>query len=126
MKQGKIVKAMKVLNKLAAKELPVKAAFTIHRLRTLFEPTWKFQLEEEEKILHRLQPEVTEAGNAMFKTPEDANEFRQWRKEMDEMDVDVDPLLVKPVSLSMALFDGVTLCAEDIDALEGILSFTED
>jgi len=120
MKQGKIIKACKALNNLAVQPLPIKDAYALHKLRAALRPTWDFQLEEEEKEINRLQPQHQQDGDLLFKTPEDAGTFREKLKELEGNEVSVE---YKPVTLRMA--EGMALSADDIEALEGFVTFTE-
>ena len=122
MKQGKIIQAMKALNTLAAQALPIKTACAIHRMRVALRPAWEFQQEEEEKLLSRLHPMLNSNGSLDFKTPKDAQEFREKLKELADMEA--DGIAIQPINV--ATMEGIKLSANDIEALDGFVSFTEE
>lgn len=130
MKQETIIRAMKALNTLAAQSLPIKAACAIHRMRTQLRPAWDFQREEEEKLIARLQPAIDQAGTLTFATPEDAQIFRDKIAEMNEMDAEGNTLPegvpIHAVVLPVSALNGIQITANDVAALEGFVSFTED
>lgn len=122
MKQGKIIKAMKALNILAAQALPIKTACAVHRMRVALRPAWEFQQEEEEKLFSRLHPTFNSDGNLDFKTPKDAQEFREKMKELEEMEA--EGIAIQPITV--ATVEGIRLSAYDIEALDGFVNFTEE
>lgn len=121
MKQGKIIDAYKALNKLASCQLPIKTAFQLHKLRTALKPAWDFQCEEEGKLIERLNPSATSDGNLQFKCTKDKQEFLRVQKELAEQEQEID---FQPVTVGFS--DGITLSANDIDALDGFVTFVED
>ena len=120
MKQGKIIDAYKALSKLASCQLPIKTAFQLHKLRTALKSTWDFQCEEEGKLLERLRPAVDADGNLIFATMEDKKEFLRIQNEIAEQEQEID---YQPVVVGF--LDGITLSANDIDALDGFVTFGE-
>lgn len=130
MKQAQIIRAMQALNNLAAQALPIKAACAIHRMRVTLRPAWDFQHEEEEKMLARLKPTFDQAGNLDFKTPDDAQEFRDKIAELGEMDAEGNTLpggnTIQPVALPVRTLDGIQITANEVEALEGFVTFTEE
>lgn len=121
MKQFTIIRAYKALKKLGEQELPIKTACKVHRLMVSLRPVWEFQVQEEEKIISRLQPGMN-GGDLQFKTPEEAQEFRDRLRELNEMEV--DDLAFTPVSVPVP--EDALLTANDIDALDGFISFVEE
>lgn len=121
MKQGKIIDAYKALNKLASCQLPIKTAYQLHKLRTALKSAWDFQCEEEGKLIERLNPTATSDGNLQFKCMEDKQEFLRVQKELAEQEQEID---FQPVTVG--LLDGITLSANDIDALDGFVTFWEE
>ena len=124
MKQAQIIKAMKALNNLAAQALPIKTACTIHRMRVALRPAWEFQQEEEEKLLNKLQPTSDEQGNLVFKTPQEAQKYRDLLKELGAMEA--EGITIQPVELPMSTLDGIQITANEVEALEGFVTFTEE
>ena len=120
MKQGKIIDAYMALNKLASCQLPIKTAYQIHKLRTALKSAWDFQCEEEGKLLERLHPVADADGNLTFATMEDKKEFLRVQHELSEQEQEID---YQPVTVGFS--DGITLSANDIDALDGFVTFGE-
>lgn len=120
MKQGKIIDAYKALNKLASCQLPIKTAYQIHKLRTALKSAWDFQCEEEGKLIERLHPVADADGNLTFKNMEDKKEFLRVQHELSEHEQEID---FQPVTVG--LLDGITLSANDIDMLDGFVTFGE-
>lgn len=121
MKQGKIIDAYKVLNKLASCQLPIKTAYQLHKLRTALKSAWDFQCEEEGKLLERLHPSASADGILTFASMEDKQEFLRVQNEIAEQEQEID---YQPVTVG--LLDGITLSANDIDALDGFVTFGEE
>jgi len=130
MKQVQIIKAMQALNNLAAQALPIKSACAIHRLRVQLRPAWDFQQEEEDKLLGKLKPTIDPDGNLDFKTPEDAQKYRELLKELGAMDAEGNTLpegfTIQPVTLPLRAMDGIQITANEVEALEGFVTFMEE
>ena len=122
MKQNQVVRAYKALKKLANQELPIKISCKIHRLMVSIRPAWDFQLNEEEKILRRLNPQTMENGVLQFNSPEDAKEFRDKLDEIGSMDA--DDMDLHPIQIPIP--DGAVISANDLEALEGFVDFVEE
>jgi mRNA-degrading endonuclease YafQ of YafQ-DinJ toxin-antitoxin module len=120
MKQGKIIDAYKALNKLASCQLPIKTAYQIHKLRAALKSAWDFQCEEEGKLIERLHPVADADGNLTFATMEGKKEFLRVQHELSEQEQEID---YQPVTVGFS--DGITLSANDIDALDGFVTFGE-
>ena len=120
MKQGKIIDAYKALNKLASCQLQIKTAYQLHKLRAALKSAWDFQCEEEGKLIERLNPTATADGNLQFKCMEDKQEFLRIQKELAEQEQEID---YQPVAIGFS--DGITLSANDIDMLDGFVTFGE-
>lgn len=120
MKQGKIIDAYKALNKLSACSLPIKTAYALHKLRANLKSVWDFQCEEEGKLIERLQPIADADGNLTFATMEGKKEFLRVQHELSEQEQEID---FQPVTVG--LLDGITLSANDIDMLDGFVTFEE-
>lgn len=121
MKQGKIIDAYKALNKLASCQLPIKTAYQLHKLRTALKSAWDFQCEEEGKLIERLRPAVDADGNLNFATMEGKKEFLRVQHEIAEQEQEID---FQPVDVGFS--DGITLSANDIDMLDGFVTFGEE
>ncbi len=121
MKQGEIIRAYKSLKKLSDQNLPIATACKIHRLIVKIRPVFEFQVEEENKMLNQLNPEVKGNGNIEFESVEDAQLFKSRMNELS--DLEVEDIEITPVSI-VAPADAV-LTPNDIEALEGFIEFTD-
>ena len=122
MKQNQVIRAYNAMKKLANQELPIKISCKIHRLMVSIRPAWDFQLNEEDKILRRLNPTTLENGALQFNSPEDAKEFRDKLDEIGNMDTeDMD---LHPIQLPIP--EGALISANDLEALEGFVEFVEE
>ncbi len=81
---------------------------------------WDFQCEEEGKLIERLRPAVDADGNLTFATIEDKKEFLRVQNEIAEQEQEID---YQPVTVGFS--DGITLSANDIDTLDGFVTFGE-
>lgn len=113
MKHETVIKAMHALNRLAGKDLPVKSACAVHRLRVLLRPVWEFHQEEETKLMRRLMRDGAFIDDA-------ARE--EWNKRIEEMSqLEAEGLEITPIALPLP--EDVTITANDVDALEGFVNF---
>lgn len=118
MKQSAVIKAYKALIKLGQRDLPIKLAFDLFKLKTALQPHFDFQVAEEKKA--SANATANPDGSITFGTPEEAAAFRQKLMELGDIDVD---LHVKPVQIPLSI-PGLTLSMDDIDALNGFVQFT--
>lgn len=118
MKQSKIINAYKALNNLSSCPLPIKTAYSLHKLRAALKSVWEFQCEEEGKMIERLNPTVDDNGDLVFKNLDDKQEFLRIQKELAEQEQEIN---YQPVTVG--LLDGITLSANDIDMLDGFVMF---
>ena len=118
MKQSAVIKAYKALIKLGQRDLPIKLAFDLFKLKTALQPHFDFQVAEEKKA--SANATANPDGSITFGTPEEAAAFRQKLMELGDIDVE---LKVKPVQIPLSI-PGLTLSMEDIAALDGFVQFT--
>ena len=117
MKQGAIVKAYKVLNKIGQQDLPIRLAYDLFRVKKALQPQWDFQLAEEEKAISGAREEAN--GDIAFDTPEAAEACRGRLAELAGIDVD---LKVTPAQIPLNTL-GLKLSMEDIEALSMFVKF---
>lgn len=121
MKQGNIVQAYRALQKLTAETLPIKIACKLHRLKVQLRTAWDFQLEEEGKLIAKLRPREEQDGSLTFQNKEDCKLFRDQLAALADMDADD----VKFDRVEMPMLEDISLSANDVEALEGFVAFTE-
>lgn len=122
MKQGDIIKAYKALQKLTAEPLPIKIACKLHRLKVQLRTAWDFQREEEDKLIMKLRPEAQPDGRLTFQSEADCKLFKDQLAALADMDADD----VKYDAVELPELADVRLSADDVEALEGFVSFQAD
>lgn len=120
MKQSKITQACKVLNSLSEQRLPLPISYKIMKLRKALQTAWEFQIQEEQRIFSLFPPESIEDNHYKFKTPEDAQGFKDAFDELAEMENDIEF-----TPLNLPLMNEMSLSAKDIEALQDFVFFTE-
>lgn len=120
MKQSKITQACKVLNSLSEQRLPLPVSYQIMKLRKALQTAWEFQIQEEQRIFSLFPPVSFENNQYKFKTPEDAQGFKEAFSELAEMENDIEF-----TPLNLPLMNEMSLSAKDIEALQDFVFFTE-
>ncbi len=134
MKQGKIIEAYKVLQRLSALPLPLTAAYGLHKLRNALQSQWDFQLEQEDKVIQECDGIVDENGIIHFPDDpprgEEANETNDYGKSREEFNKRINELseldaevTLPVVSLSINT-PGMKLSMNDLAALDGFVEIT--
>ena len=125
MKQYKIIKAYKAINKLYEQKLPLSVSHKLWMLRKALAPTWDFQVEKEQEVVMSFNPDTAPNGDAVFKTPEDAEacrkEFEKVCSELADLDVELENFK----KITIHLDDKIEISVEDIEALEDFVDFVE-
>lgn len=121
MKQGKLVSAYKVISDLYQQRLPLPIAYKLYKLKTVLQRAWDFQVDEERKLVDEFKPTVLEDGRLKFADPDSAQEFDRRVREVLDMESDIE---VTPISLPM--IGDLSITPVDIEALEDIVTFTEE
>ena len=125
MKQSKIIKAYRAINKLYEQKLPLTISHKLWMLRQKLTPTWEFQVDKEQDVIMRFNPIIGENGEVTFNSQEDAMnckaEYEKTCKEIAELDVDLGDY----EKIVLKLDDKLELSVEDIDALSEFIDFTE-
>ena len=124
MTQIELVNAYKALSHLAVQTLPLKAAYGIHKLRRALLPAWEFQVAQEQALIERYGGEV-DGSTIRFGDPHDpgvverAKAYTEAINDLNALEADYDPQ--PPVR--MALTNDIVLSANEIDALDGFVTF---
>ena len=125
MKQGKIIRAYKTLNKLSQEKLPLAVSHKLWTLSRVLQPHWDFQTEKEAEVFEKYDPKFNEDGSMDFGSKEKAEECRaeyeKTVKEIAELDVDLGDY--KKVVLH--LDDKLDISISDIEALSDFVDFVE-
>lgn len=125
MKQSKIIKAYKVLNKLYEENLPLPVSYKLFKLRSQLAPQWDFQSDKERDVFSRYPVHVNENGTLVFENEEDRSAFMEELGtlcgEMAELDADIGEI----TKLTLSLSSGLNLSMEDIEALQDFVDFEE-
>ena len=120
MTQAQAVKIYQALERLTGERLPAREAWALSKLRRALRPAWEFQGEREQAMLRELKVASIRDGTVTFETPEDA---LRWREAMDDLAEMETGIRIEPIHVTLA--EGLTLSADDIDALEGAVIFEE-
>lgn len=119
MKQGKIIAAFRTINRLAGEQLPLPYAYGIWKMREKLTTQWKFQAEQERKLMDELHGTPKEDGTVLFPTPNETKEFVDRMQELADMDVDIE---IEPVKIDMAKAN-MEISGEEIGKLDGFVIF---
>jgi len=125
MKQSKIIRAYKTLNKIAQDKLPLPVSHKLWTLTRVLQPHWDFQTEKEAEVFQKYDPKYNEDGSMDFGTEERAKECRkeyeQVVKEIADLDVDLGDFK----KIILHLDDNLNISIGDIDALSDFVDFVE-
>ena len=125
MKQYKIIKAYKAINKLYEQKLPLSVSHKLWMLRKALMPTWDFQIEKEQEVIMSFNPDTDQNGGAVFSDPEVAEackkEYEKVCVELADLDVDLGEFK----KIIIHLDDKIEISVEDIEALEDFVDFVE-
>ena len=119
MKQSNIIAAHDAIQRLTERSLPLKLAYQVYRIKKAIQVPYDFHIEEEKKILEKLKPEYIEGGYR-FKSAEEVAEYKQFMKELNDMEVEPIEKVRIPLSLN------IDITPADIDALDGVIEFYEE
>lgn len=121
MKQKKIVGAYKAMESLYRQHMPLREARKIFNLRMALQPAINFQSEEEKKMLEEMGLALEFGGYVNFKSEDQQKAYFQRVEEIGETEADLE---IDPVALPK--LDGIQISAEELEALEGFVEFTEE
>lgn len=113
MTQGKIIMAIKTLDKMKSQPMPLPLSYKLYKLRKTLQPHWDWQVEQEMKIL---EEKGVQTENGLTITQEERAEFDSALLAIIEIEVEKD---WTPVKVSVS--DGLTISIEDIEALDGFV-----
>lgn len=122
--QIEAVNAYKALSHLAVQTLPIKTAYTLHKLRRALAPAWDFQVTQETALIERYGGTVDD-GTIRFGQQDDPGAVKRalaYSKEVAELnslEVEAIPDLHPRVPLD----DNLVLTMQEVDALDGIVIF---
>lgn len=123
MKQAKIMNVYSITEKLSSTEgLTPNGKWVLYITRKALTPHYEFQLTEVKKLFEKYEAEQDrEKGTFNFKTPEDAQSFKEEYDELDNLDVELD-LNMQHAKLS----DIPAITVQQIEALEEFIEFTPE
>ena len=126
MKQIRLVNAYKALAHLAVQTLPIKTAYAIHKLRRALAPAWEFQIAQEQALAEKYRGQI-DGGSIRFgnaNDPEAVERARAYAADMSELNgMESDYEAQPPVRV--LLTDEIVISANEIDALDGFVEFTD-
>ncbi len=118
MKQGKIIMAIKTLDKLKSQQMALSLSYRLYKLRKELQPHWDWQVEQEMQMLEKFG-EHNENGMTIK---------QEARADMDsalalivdtEVEQDWNPVKI-------AVSDDLMISVEDIEALDGFIMIGDD
>ena len=121
MKQGRLVNAYKIISDLYQQKLPLPISYKLYKLRNVLQKAWDFQVDSERKLIDEFKPNALDDGHLQFADVDSAQVFDSCIREVLDMDSDI---VITPINLP--LIDGMSIRPEDIEKLEGIVTFTEE
>lgn len=120
MKNGRIVKAYNVLERLADQSMPIKMAYALFKLRQSLKPVYVFFSERETALFNELKPTVSEDGKLYFNSIRDRELWDAKHLELSDAESDVE---FEPVSIPLT--DSMALTPNDVEKLDGFVIFYE-
>lgn len=119
MKQGNIVAAYKVVNKLCQMSLPIKTSYELCKLKRAMQPVWDFQVDEERKIFDKYAPEPEENGNFKLKSEEEAIAFGEALKQLNDMEVE------DIAGIEIPICEDIQISAAELESIDEFIKFTD-
>lgn len=120
MKNGRIVKAYNVLERLADQSMSIKMAYALFKLRQSLKPVYVFFSERETALFNELKPTVSEDGKLYFDSIRDRELWDARHLELSDAESDVE---FEPVSIPLT--DNMALTPNDVEKLDGFVIFCE-
>lgn len=119
MKQNRLITAHNALGRVCKERFPLPVALKLAELKRETQKAYDFQLEEETKIFTAYKPEI-DGTEARFRTPEDCLHFDEEMRKLKELDVPFElPAVIVPTGC------GASISPEDVEALDGFVTFVE-
>lgn len=113
MEQGKIINAIKALDRLKSQQIALPLSYRIYKLRQELQPHWDWQVEQEMKIMQEIGEETE---NGLTVKAERGADFNAALRSIVQTDVEQD---WNPVKID--LDSGLNVSMEDLEALEGFI-----
>lgn len=120
MKQYQANKAYGALNKIANQQLPVRDSYNIYMLLKSLEPVYRFELEQERRLVQKYGGEVGSNGSVRIPDRDDANRFKEEIEELNNLEIDLD---IKPVVINCDALNDLRISPYDVSCLEGFVDF---
>lgn len=114
MKQGKIIMAIKTLDKLKSQQMALPLSYRIYKLRKELQPHWDWQVEQEMQMMEKYG-EPNETGVTIKQ--EARADFDSALALIVDTEVEQD---WNPVEITMN--DNLMISVEDIEALDGFIT----
>ena len=118
MKQQQIVNAYKVIKKYENEKLPLDISYGLFKVKKLLQPQWDFEIEQENKIYEKYDPQFEDNGKMTFKNDDDELNFIKELNELLEMEIEWDEEKVQ-----IDFNNRVDLSLADVEALDNFITF---
>lgn len=128
MKQGKIIRAYKALEKLMQQDTPLPIAMRVFDLHEILRPSWEFQIIQEQKLQDKYKSVDFSTFSVSFKTDDENDKKLKLAelsacekeiKDLAEMDRDV---VIEVIEIPINMVS-VKMAGSDIEALKGFVEF---
>lgn len=120
MKQKKVTSAYIALVRLNTVQLHIKDAYNVFKLKKQLEETYLFMVAEQQKIVDKYNGTILGDGNIQFESNEIALKAQEELQELNDADIDIE---VQEVSVRLDEVKGGTMSPNDMEALDGFISF---
>ena len=124
-KQSKIVRAYKALEKTSGQKLPLKISHKLWSLAKLLEPHVNYQKEKEQEVLDKYGKFMNADGSFNFKDEETMRAFAEEMNDTIDRAGEEDVELIDYEKVVLKTDSGLELSIEDIDALSDFVEFEE-
>lgn len=118
MTQGKIIMAIKTLDKMKSQPMPLPLSYKLYKLRKTLQSHWDWQVEQETELMNTFG-EQTENGFTVK-----ADKRAEWDSALSAIiETDVEP---DWTSVSIELDCGLNISVSDLEALDGFVTIGDD
>ena len=120
MKQNQINKAYNALNRIANMSLPIRDSHNVYLLMKQLEPSYKFEAEQERKLMEKYGGTIGDDGAIRFEDREGLIGFRGELEELGNFEPEIE---FKPITISLDAMENQKLTPIDIMNLDGFVAF---
>lgn len=116
--QGKATAAYVTLANMGARTLPANTAYRLFKVKKALLNAYEFEVEQEKKYMEECQGELDGTGMITFKDVESRKAFEEKKKEMHEVEIDVE---MEVPTVPLGEMKEVSML--ELESLEGFVNF---